>query len=89
MASIASALIIVNTRDVTPPVTFKIVRKELILSPEARLSSIAEINVWIVRHQRFWFQRPRKLGEYLTHLVDSIMRRVCGVASAGFQVFCV
>ena len=42
-----------------------------------------------VRHQRFWFQRPRKLGEYLTHLVDSIMRRVCGVASAGFQVFCV
>ena len=49
MASIASALIIVNTRDVTPPVTFKIVRKELILSPEARLSSIAEINVWIRR----------------------------------------
>ncbi len=47
--------------------------------------------VWslAVRHQRFWFQRPRKLGEYLTHLVDSIMRRVCGVASAGFQVFCV
>lgn len=43
----------------------------------------------IVRHQSFWFQRPRKLGEYLTHLVDSIMRRVCGVASAGVRVFCV
>ena len=40
------------------------------------------LNIGTVRHQRFWFQRPRKLGEYLTHLVDSIMRRVCGVASA-------
>ena len=36
-----------------------------------------------VRHQRFWIQRPRNLSAYLAHLVDSIMRRTCGVASAG------
>jgi hypothetical protein len=42
-----------------------------------------------VCRQSFWFQRPRNLSEYLAHLVDSIMRRFCGVASAGFRAFCV
>ena len=37
-----------------------------------------------VRPQRFWIQRPRNLSESLAHLVDSIMRRTCSVASAGF-----
>ncbi len=61
--------------------------KKRLAGDTARSATADEVNA--VRHQRFWFQRPRKLGEYLTHLVDSIMRRVCGVASAGFQVFCV
>ena len=43
----------------------------------------------IVRRQGFWVQRSRNLSEYPAHLVDSIMRRTCGVASAGFRVFCV
>jgi NAD(P)-dependent dehydrogenase (short-subunit alcohol dehydrogenase family) len=42
-----------------------------------------------VRRQSFWFQRQHNLGEYLAHLVGFIMRRVCGVASAGLRVFCV
>ena len=42
-----------------------------------------------VRRQSFWVQRPLDLCEYLTHLVDCIMRRSCDVASAGFRVFCV
>ncbi|MBV1866316.1 MAG: hypothetical protein KUG69_00185 [Marinosulfonomonas sp.] len=42
-----------------------------------------------VRRQSFWFQRLRNLSEYLAHLVGFIMRRVCGVAIAGFRAFCV
>jgi len=39
----------------------------------------------VVRHQSFWFQKLRNLSEYLAHLVGFIMRRFCGVASAGCQ----
>ena len=42
-----------------------------------------------VRRQSFWFQRLRNLSEYQVHLVGFIMRRSCGVASAGFREFCV
>jgi len=42
-----------------------------------------------VRRQSFWFQRQRELSEYPAHLVGFIMQRSCGVASAGFQGFCV
>ena len=40
-----------------------------------------------VRRQSYWVQRPLDLSEYLTHLVDCIMRRSCDVASAEFRVF--
>ena len=70
MASIASALIIVNTRDVTPPVTFKIVRKELILSPEAplkfhrrnqRLDQAGKLHVIFPQWQEVFIEPAREL----------------------------
>ena len=39
-----------------------------------------------VRHQSFWHQRQLSLSEYQAHLVGYIMRRTCGVASAGLRV---
>ena len=49
-----------------------------------RLMQMKHISVNLsVRHQSFWIQRLRNLSAYLAHLVDSIMRRTCGVASAG------
>jgi len=47
------------------------------------------LHPFIVRRQSFWFQRQRELSEYPAHLVGFIMQRSCGVASAGFQGFCV
>ena len=57
---------------------------------EAYLFGLIEQTVDItVRRQGYWVQRRPDLREYPAHLVDFIMRRSCGVASAGFQVFCV
>ena len=38
-----------------------------------------------VRRHMLWDNFQAELGEYLAHLVGLIMRRTCGVASAGFR----
>lgn len=46
---LARDLIMVNTREVTPPVTFRIVRSDATVRPDRCSSAIAAINVWISR----------------------------------------
>ena len=36
-----------------------------------------------IRHQGLRIKRLRKLNEYFTHFVDGVIRRTCGIASAG------
>lgn len=43
----AKDLIMMNTREVTPPVTFKIVRSDTTVRPDRCSSAIAVISVWI------------------------------------------
>ena len=51
------------------------------------MCGVAGFFVGCVRLQGIWNQERRNLREYLAHLVDPIMRRVCGDASAAVRVF--